>query len=205
MKRVHSQLGIAAAILVPAVAVGLTTPNVFSDGEVLTAAKLNENFAAIEDDVNSLRSEVLALQSDVSNKATTQAVSSLQGTVSAMDSQLTAMSADVSSLAANIATLQNETAELADGALTGCGWYYQGCSDTEPTCTAYCPAGTYAVSGGCDGVVGQMLTEVRPFPVSQTSFPANGASITAYNATRCRGTDIDALESAFVLCCSNGI
>jgi hypothetical protein len=195
MNRIHAQLGIAGALLLPAAAVALTTPNLFSNGDVLSASDLNENFSAIEAEVNALRSDVTALQSALDSKASSGAVISLQSSV------------DQKASAASVAALESDVGELAGSALTGCVWQWEACdTDTTATeCRADCPSGKHVVAGGCDNEPGHGVTEIRPIPQDSAPFPSPGASFTDYDTVFCRVAAAGEIQAAFALCCSNGI
>ncbi len=203
MTRIHTPLGIAGALLVPAAAIALTTPNIFSDGDVLTASDLNENFQAMEAEINSLRADVTALQSALNGKASTTSVSSLQTSVSSLDGELNVLDGEVSSLQSDVAGVVSDTSALVGSALHECTWHFDPCEGQPEVCVAVCPAGKHAVAIGCDsGASG--LTESYPVPPVSTPFPADGSSVTAYNRGACRAADPDALQTAFALCCSIG-
>jgi hypothetical protein len=56
-------LGAIAALLVPAIAVGLEVPNAFTTGTPIRAADMNENFEAVGEELAALRGEIDALKS----------------------------------------------------------------------------------------------------------------------------------------------
>lgn len=144
-------MGLAAALLVPALAAAaLNLPHNFMTGEVLTAAKLNDNFNAVKREVEAL---------------------------------------------------QTTTTQLGASPLRGCRWYWQACA-TAPgvECQLICPGGFYAVSGGCDAVAGESVSENRPSTANPT-FPPTGSPITSFDRWTCEGNGPDSLTAAYALCC----
>ena len=61
--KIYTYLGIAGALLVPALAVAaIDIPNVFAGGEPVSASQMNENFEAMADAIDTLETKVEALE-----------------------------------------------------------------------------------------------------------------------------------------------
>jgi len=65
-------LGVGAALLVPALAVGLEIPNSFTAGAPIRAADVNENFRELAEEVTALREELDALKENLQPGARVQ-------------------------------------------------------------------------------------------------------------------------------------
>src|SRR5688500_5030725 len=62
--KLYTHLGIAGALLVPALAVGaVEIPNLFEGGNPVSASEMNENFEAMADAIDALEAKVETLES----------------------------------------------------------------------------------------------------------------------------------------------
>ncbi len=198
MSRPYKYLGIAGALLLPAGAVALTIPNLFSNGDVLTASALNENFAAIEGELNQLRTDVTALQAALDAKASGDDITQLNSAVSSLQSSLNQKAST-----ASVTALQTDVATLSSSALTDCSLHWTDCAPTDVACFATCPAGKFAIAGSCHAAGGKFLNS--DFPNPPGAWPTSGESFTKFDRTHCRGTAAGDILSSFVVCCAEGI
>jgi len=171
-------LGILGALLVPALAVAaFNLPHAFSQGELLTAANLNNNFNAIKAELESLQARVATLETNSGSKA------------------------DLTALQGRVTTIEGTSTELSRVALTNCKWYWQGCNiPMFEECVAQCPANTYALAGGCDSSNATAVSEDRPAPAVYPPFPPSGASPKQYDKWVCESSN-GTFQNSYVLCC----
>jgi hypothetical protein len=75
------------------------------------------------------------------------------------------------------------------------------CSNVPNTvCVVRCPAGKFAISGGCNAAGTGTISESFPGELAGVPFPPSGSGIKAFDGWNCR-TGTELLQSAYVLCC----
>ena len=63
MKYLHTTLGLAAALIVPTLAVAaLNIPHIFESGEVISSSEVNANFEAVGDETDTLEARLANLE-----------------------------------------------------------------------------------------------------------------------------------------------
>jgi hypothetical protein len=90
---------IGLALFVPAIAAAFTVPNTFSSGEPITAAKMNQNFAALAMDVSELRS----------------LLTTAQNSLATVGSDLATTKSELSTAKSELATVKSDIANFHGG------------------------------------------------------------------------------------------
>jgi hypothetical protein len=167
--RTVKTLGLAAALLVPAIAIAaFQVPHTYNAGDVLKADDLKVNFGAVSSEIDSLRSRLATVEA-------------LQARVAAVESSAAALSTTTSALSTTTSTLTATTNTLSSISLRSCRRVWAACAATPGAeCAVKCPMGWAALSGGCDAQAGSAISQsaprladgVSPYPGPDDILPA---------------------------------
>jgi hypothetical protein len=185
-------LGLAAALLVPALAIAaFQVPHTYNPGDVLKADDLKVNFNALSSEIDSLRARLAAVESS------TMALSTTTGT-------LTTTTNTLSTTTSGLTTTTNTLNAIS---LRTCKRFYKGPCDQGKgvECAVKCPTGWVAVSGGCDAQAGSALTMSAPTVAAGLGYPTdpNYIPTTTFDGWACQASTSGdgVMQTAHAFCC----
>jgi hypothetical protein len=204
--RTVKTLGLAAALLVPAIAIAsFNIPHTFVSNEVLTANDLRGNFDAVAAQITTLQNRLDAVE------ALQAKVTALETTTNNLSATTGGLTSTTNSLTTTTNKLSGHTDVLDKVALNQCLRFYTGpCpAGSGDECVVKCPANWFAVSGGCDAQASSAITQNAPSLRAGVPFPPNGNNIppTSFDGWVCQaqangtGPNTGVMQTAHVLCC----